>query len=111
MKPLKFKPHLVGEILEGKKTSTWRLFDDKDLQMGDELLFINAETGEEFGTAKITGLKVKTLSTVADDDYEGHEKYESKEDMYEHYRSYYGDKVGPDSELKIISFDFKPKQM
>lgn len=107
IKSLKFKPHLVEKILSGEKTSTWRLFDDKDLQVGDELTFINAETGKEFGKGKITGIKLKTLGTVEDEDFEGHERYNSEEEMYEHYRGYYGDKVGPDSELKIISFDFK----
>ncbi len=107
MKSLKFKPHLVEKILSGEKTSTWRLFDDKDLRIGDELIFINQETGKEFGKAKITNLKVKTLGTLTDDDWKGHERYTSKEEMYKHYRGYYGDKVNEDSELKIIDFDFK----
>lgn len=108
MKTLKFKPHLVERILGGTKTSTWRLFDDKDLQVGDELAFMDKETGSQFGTAKVTDMKIKTLGTLTDEDWEGHEKYKSEEEMYEHYRSYYGEKVGPDSELKIISFDFQP---
>lgn len=105
MKSLKFKPHLVQQILDGSKRSTWRLFDDKDLTVGDELTFINSETGEEFGKAKITDVKEKTLGTVTDEDYNGHEKYATEEEMYEHYRNYYGDKVGPDTPLKIIKFE------
>ncbi len=108
MKTLKFKPHLVAQILSGEKTSTWRLFDDKDLQVGDSLTFINQETQEEFGTAQITGMKVKTLGTLSDDDWAGHERYASEEEMYAHYRQYYGDRVGADSEVKIIAFDFRP---
>lgn len=54
MKTLKFTSHLSEKILKGDKTSTWRLFDDKDLKEEDELIFINKETNEEFGTAKIT---------------------------------------------------------
>jgi hypothetical protein len=34
MKTLKFKPHLVEQILTGTKTSTWRLFDDKNIMGG-----------------------------------------------------------------------------
>ncbi len=34
MKTLKFKPHLVAQILAGTKTSTWRLFDDKNITGG-----------------------------------------------------------------------------
>ncbi len=108
MKTLKFYPHLVKQIIEGDKTSTWRLFDDKDLQVNDVLTFINKETGEVFGSATLTSLKVKTLGTLEESDWLGHEKFASDEEMYETYRNYYGDKVNPDSEVKILTFDFKP---
>jgi len=108
MKTLKFKPHLVDQILSGEKTVTWRLFDEKDLQEGDELEFLNKETLEEFGSAKITKLYKKTLGTLAEDDYHGHEWFASDEEMYATYKKYYGDGVGPDTEVKIIAFDFKP---
>lgn len=109
MKTLKFAPHLVEQILSGEKTSTWRLFDDKDLQESDELIFINKETGEQFGTATITSLKTKALGSLADDDWVGHERYASDEEMYASYRKYYGDKVDENSEVKILTFDFTEK--
>lgn len=109
MKTLKFRPHLVQQIIEKKKTTTWRLFDDKDLQIADELIFINKDNDEEFGTAKITDLKVRTLGTLTDEDWVGHEKFKNDEEMFETYKKYYGDKVNLDSEVKIIYFDFKPK--
>jgi len=34
MKTLKFAPDLCAQILAGTKTSTWRLFDDKNLMGG-----------------------------------------------------------------------------
>ena len=49
MKTLKFAPELCEQIITGTKTSTWRLFDDKDLTVGDELQFINKESGICFG--------------------------------------------------------------
>lgn len=106
MKTLKFVPHLVDRIIQGEKTSTWRLFDDKDLQEGDALSFINKETGEVFGTAVITSLYSKTLGALEDADWEGHERFASEEEMYVTYRTYYGDKVNEDSEVKIITFEF-----
>ncbi len=108
MKVLKFTPELCLLILDGEKVATWRLFDDKDLQAGDEIEFVNKETLEVFGRGEITHLKTKTLGTLEDSDWEGHERYKSVEAMYEAYRGYYGDKVGPDSELKIIDFTFQP---
>jgi len=107
MKTLKFAPHLVEKILKGEKTTTWRLFDDKDLQKGDELTFINKVTGEEFGTAVVISLYSKTLGTLEDLDWEGHERFGSEEEMYSTYRKYYGDDASPDSEVKILTFDFR----
>jgi len=34
MKTVKFSPELAQLIMEGKKATTWRLFDDKDLRAG-----------------------------------------------------------------------------
>jgi hypothetical protein len=107
MKTLKFTPELCRQILSGEKTSTWRLFDDKDLQIDDELEFLNKETGESIGNAKITNLIVKTLGALTEEDWTGHERYSSEEEMYQTYRQYYGDKVTPESELKIIDFKFQ----
>lgn len=109
MKSLKFMPHLVEMILNGNKTSTWRLFDDKDLQVGDELIFINKETNESFGNSTITDIKIRTLGTLTDADWEGHERFASDEEMYATYRKYYGTKVDEGSEIKIITFNFKEK--
>jgi len=109
MKRLKFKPELCELILKGEKTATWRLFDDKDLALGDEIEFINSESGEVIGSGKITKLKLTTLGNLDENDWEGHESFESEAEMYETYRGYYGDKVTPDSELKIITFTFSNK--
>jgi hypothetical protein len=108
MPTLKFAPHLVTQILSGQKTSTWRLFDDKNLKEGDELIFVNKETGEQFGIAKITKLVVRTLGTLSDVDWTGHETYSSEEEMYKTYSGYYGDKVDENTEVKILSFSFLP---
>jgi len=106
MKRLKFRPDLCALIQAGKKTATWRLLDDKNLTVGDDIEFVNWETKESFGTGKIKALKVKTLSTLEEADWIGHEKFASTQEMYATYRSYYGDSVGPDTELKIIDFTF-----
>lgn len=104
MKTLKFMPSLVPLVLSGEKTSTWRLFDDKDLQKDDNLLLINKATGEEFAKATITKIEEKKLKDLEESDFEGHEKFESEEKMYEAYRSYYGDKVTPDTIIKMVDF-------
>jgi len=105
LKTLKFAPDLVPLVLSGEKTVTWRLFDDKNLQVGDELALVNKGTGEEFAKAYITSLKAKTLGQITSDDYSGHETYSGQEEMMETYRKYYGDKVTQETEVKILKFE------
>jgi hypothetical protein len=104
MKTLKFMPHLVPKVLSGEKTSTWRLFDDKDLRESDEFLMLNKETGEEFARGKITKIKEKTLGQLEDSDFEEHERYKDQDDTLNHYKGYYGDKVTLDTVVKMIDF-------
>lgn len=104
MKTLKFKNHLVPLVISGVKDSTWRLFDDKDLCIGDDLVLINKDTMQEFAKAKIISVQEKKLVDLEEKDFEGHEKFENKEKMYEAYRSFYGDRVSPTSVIKIIKF-------
>ena len=106
MKLLKFRPHLVDLILDGQKTTTWRLFDDKDIKSGDRLLFVDWETGKEFATAEAVKVVEKKLGAIDENDYAGnqHEKFENEEEMIETYRRYYGDKVDRETMVKIIHF-------
>jgi hypothetical protein len=108
MKNVKFTAELAQLIISGEKTSTWRLFDDKNLSLGDDLEFVNSDTGEKFGEARIIEVKEKPLGSVEQEDFEGHETYKDDEEMYATYRKYYGDKVGPETLVKIIKFDFRP---
>jgi hypothetical protein len=106
MKTLKFTKELVSLIISGEKTSTWRLFDDKDLEVGDDLEFINKNTLETFGYAKITEIREKKLGDLVEKDYDGHEKFVSNEEMIETYKGYYGDRVNENTIVKIIRFSF-----
>jgi len=104
MKKLKFRKHLVRKIIAGKKTVTWRLFDDKKLAVGDRLEFIIWENGNKFAEAKIMRIREKMLREINDSDFDGHEKFKSKAEMLEVYRKYYGDKVDEKSNIKIVEF-------
>lgn len=104
MKTLKFDHVLVKEILEGRKTATWRLFDDKDLKIGDELELIDSDTKEKFADAKIVKIREKRLGEIEEKDFAGHEKFASKGEMLATYQKYYGDKVNWDTIVKIIEF-------
>lgn len=105
MKGLKFQPHLVKLILSGSKKSTWRLFDDKDLQFGDEIEFYEINVNKPFAAAVITKVVEKQLGNLKDDDWVGHERFKDEEEMYTTYRKYYGPEVCPETVVKIISFE------
>ncbi len=107
-KTLKFRKHLVPLVLSGEKTTTWRLFDDKDLQVGDKVELVNWNTGEVFAKAELINVREKKFSKITDEDFVGHKKYKSEEKMYESFRRYYGDKVNKDTIVKIINFELIP---
>ncbi|MGE5392753.1 MAG: ASCH domain-containing protein [Candidatus Saccharibacteria bacterium] len=110
MKTLKFVPHLIDQILSGEKTSTWRLYDDKDLKAGDELELVNKETLKTAALAVIEDVAVRKLGALTPADWQGHEKFTSSDDMYRSYRSYYPDReVGPETEVKIIKFRLRDR--
>jgi hypothetical protein len=106
MKTVKFHPDLAQLIIEGKKTTTWRLFDDKDLQAGDAIELMNKATLQPFGRAVIREVVEKPLKALDDADWEGHERFPSEEAMYAKYREYYpGRAVGPETMVKILHFE------
>jgi hypothetical protein len=104
MKTLKFRSNLAEEILRGHKISTWRIFDDKNLRIGDELELLRWESKEKFAQAKITGVREKKLGEITENDFEGHEKFTSQKEMLETYRKYYGEEVSLETVVKIIVF-------
>ncbi len=104
MKTLKFRHYLAEEIIAGRKTVTWRLFDDKDLKVGDKIELLYWETKEKFADAEIINVREKKLGEIEEEDLKGHEKFESKDKMLETYRKYYGGKVDWNTTVKIIEF-------
>ncbi|MGB4833399.1 MAG: ASCH domain-containing protein [Candidatus Moraniibacteriota bacterium] len=104
MKTLKFTANLVPLVLSGEKTVTWRMFDDKELSVGDMLELLDWGSGEKFSEAKITKVREKKLGEIEDEDFEGHERFENKEEMLETYRKYYGERVDWDTMVKMINF-------
>jgi hypothetical protein len=104
MKKLKFEEKLVPLVLSGEKNVTWRLFDEKNLSVGDDLEMVNSKTGEVFAKAQIIGVKEISLGDMDADGFDGHEKFASKEEMIDTYRGYYGDQVNEESKVKIVKF-------
>jgi ribonuclease HI len=114
MKSLKLEHQLANDVRSGKKTSTWRLFDDKDLSVDDRIILIDKvdpahhDTWIAFGEATIDRVVEKHLGEIGKDDYEGYGAYQSLDDMLTGFRRYYGDSVTLKTPVKIIHFTFHP---
>lgn len=104
MKTLKFRKNLSELILKNEKTTTWRIFDDKDIKQGDIIQFLVWETKEVFANAKIVKVVEKKFKDIDYQDIDGHEKFNSKEEMYETYSKYYNKKIDENTIVKIIKF-------
>lgn len=112
MKILKLDHELAQLVLVGKKTSTWRMYDDKDISVYDELELLDKvdphdrSSWRPIGIGKVTSVIEKPLGSITDADFDGHDKYDTTDAMLEAYRSFYGPDVNLDTPVKIISFSF-----
>lgn len=103
MKQLKFSEPLPELVLNGKKDTTWRINDEKNISVDNELSLCY-NNGEEFAKAKIIWVKETTFENLIEEDYKGHEKFNSEEEMYNTYSRYYNMEVTPDTKVKVIKF-------
>lgn len=112
MKSLKLDHQLANDVRAGKKTSTWRLFDDKDLSVDDRVVLIDKVNPKKhdswvaFGEAVIDRVVEKRLGEIGKDDYDGHDQYKSSNEMLEEFQDYYGASVSLDTPVKVIHFTF-----
>ncbi|MBU1133255.1 ASCH domain-containing protein [Patescibacteria group bacterium] len=102
-KRLRFSDPLPELVLKGEKDITWRINDDKDLSVGDELSLCRMDN-IEYAKAEITWIKETTFGALTKEDKEGHEKFNSEQELYATYSKYYSTKVTPETPLKVIKF-------
>ncbi len=110
MKTLKLDHRLAAAVLAGDRNSTWRMYDDKDLRVNDEIELVDKvdpekpETWVYIGTARIDKVIEKRLGEVSKLDFAGHNPEDSHEAMLEKYRKYYGPQVTFETPIKMIHF-------
>jgi ribonuclease HI len=113
MKTLKLNHELADMVRGGSKTSTWRLYDDKDIRVNDEVQLIDKvdpskpETWQAFGIAHVDKIIEKRLGDIIRADFGGHEAFTSREEMLKTYRQYYGPQVTLETPVKMVHFTFK----
>jgi len=115
MKTLKFEHNLAQLIAVGAKTTTWRIYDDKDLSVNDDVQLVDKvepekpETWKSIGIVHIDSIIQKRMGDLVPDDYVGHEQFATTAEMFETYRRYYGPQVDENTPVKIISFTLLPE--
>jgi len=102
-KKIRFADGLPELILSGKKTSTWRINDEKKVEAGD-IISLCGNNKEEFAKALVKEVKMVAFSKMTKQDKDGHETYASKKDMLAKFSKYYGFEVKMETEVKIIKF-------
>jgi ribonuclease HI len=116
MKTLKFNHDDAQEILQAKKDTTWRLYDDKDISVDDQLKIIdkaepnNPSAWQVIGQGKVIEIVEKKMGSLTPEDMTmaGHREFRTLDDALETYKGYYGDRVSLDTPVKIIRFQFSP---
>lgn len=115
MKTIKLDHELAELVRQGSKTSTWRIYDDKQLAVNDELEFVDKvnpqdpSTWRVFANAVIDTIIEKRLGDISDQDYVGHEVFSSKEEMLRTYQKYYGPQVNEHTPVRMIHFSLLSK--
>lgn len=104
MKILCFSEPLPKMILDGEKTISWRINDEKNISVGDEISLCYNDK-KEFGKAKVIWVKETTFGDMTNEDKDGHEKFDSVEESYRTYSKYYKMDVKPQTRLKVIKFE------
>ncbi len=113
MKTLKLDHELAQQIASGEKTSTWRINDEKDISVNDEVQLIDKvdphdrRTWQVIGIATIDEVVQKRIGELTIEDMEGHAKYDSVDDLLDEFRKYYGSDITEQTGIKLINFSFK----
>lgn len=103
MKQLKFAEPLPQLILKGIKDTTWRINDDKNISLDDELSLCDTNQ-KEFARAELLWIKETSFGKLTQEDIQGHEKFSSEKEMLETYSNYYNQKVTLSTKLKVFKF-------
>ncbi len=103
LKRLKFSEPLPKLILSGEKNTTWRVNDDKNIVVGDQLSLCGID-GTEFVKAIVISVRETTFGALTEEDKKGHEEFVSEQQLYDTYSKYYSLKVTPRTPLKVIKF-------
>ncbi|MBI4448286.1 ASCH domain-containing protein [Candidatus Woesearchaeota archaeon] len=89
--------------MQKKKDTTYRINDNKNIMVGDELSLCSSN-GKEFGKALAVLVKETIFENLTEEDKAGHGKSSPKEELYKTFSDYYKMEVSGKTKVKIIKF-------
>ncbi|HSW65888.1 MAG TPA: ribonuclease HI family protein [Bacillota bacterium] len=110
MKSLKLEHSVAQRVQRGDITSTWRLYDDKDLSVNDQVALIdkvdpkNPATWKLVGIAHIDTVVQKRIRDLEEADYAAAELGGKMDNILASLRQYYGPQVDLSTPVKIIRY-------
>lgn len=114
MKQLKFEHQFAEAILRGERRTTLRL-DDKHIMIGERLQLVDKVSSnkpQEWlvpGELKVEGVQEFLLGTLPEELLDQTELGRaSKDDLYAFLRRFYGESIGEETVVKLITFHYEP---
>jgi ribonuclease HI len=117
MKTLKFNHRSAELIINGQMTTTWRLFDDKDLSVDNKVTVIDKvnpkdpTTWRSIGIATISKVIEKHLEDVSEVEVGEGAELNSRPAILKICQHYYGSNVSLKTPVKIVFFIFSPNSL
>ena len=96
MKALKLNHEFAQAIVQGKKTSTWRVNDDKDLHVNDMVTLIDKvdplkpASWTSIGVVQISSILEKRLGEIEKNDVPPHELLPDKTELLKSSKDFTG---------------------
>jgi ribonuclease HI len=113
MKKLKLDHAVAQRVAGGQQTASWRLYDDKDLTVNDEVALVDKldpakpASWRVIGRARIDHIIEKRVGDISENDYlQSGQEPVAPEERLRLFREYYGPQVSWDTPVKMVHFDF-----
>jgi hypothetical protein len=102
-KPLIFAPPYPLILFTGGKIKTFKVTGAENYNVGDEISLCYPDLAE-FAQALIFQKYEKKFRDLTEEDWRGHERFASDEEMYKIYSAWGGFQVRPDTGLTVLGY-------
>lgn len=104
-----FAPPIPQILYTGDKKSTFRVTGSEEIKriVPGTSLSLRLLTDHEFARVICNKTKITTFAELTEEDWKGHERFASVEEMLQIYSNWEKRAITLDTELKIIGFNYR----